>query len=645
MSQPFYMKDFWPLPDEPHLWIQSLAALGAFVLFLAAALGFGTTIERAIARGDRQASGPFTPLGLAIGSAVLSLFMEFQSIFQALGPRTGAMNWIIILSGALLATRHAWQGAEALFRRPNLRGWGWMAIGPAYLVLLRVLEGFRLHGHGDALYYHLAGPARFFYQGGLFADLDYPQSLQSSSWENLYLWGLQLLAGDGGRGLTLVQCFGQWVHSAIGYGGCGWIVYRWLKQSGIDARLCSIGAMAALSTGGLSWSAHLAKNDWGTAFWFLAGAFLMLDAVGASGPVASRAAPRMGARLAVAGFLMGSGLIGKPIYGVAFLGLLVAFGRPLASAGPGAAAGWLAGAVLAVLPIATRNMWLAGNPLFPWGQSWLPSPLLGPSLARELATIGVTPLRSGAVWMSLLQRLREALVSAPFMVLLPLAAFASVGMPRVTLRRWILAGALTLVTFALVIPRFIEFRYLGPILICAAALSVTGLVPLAQWARDRIGTRAARWAAGPLVAAWVWAFVFSVPPHHVFLQLIPPKWKPLNEQVVGHTNGRAKSWLRLNLSTGESTVLSGDNEVYYLVPHRFQVSSLSRSLDRAIENAIDGPTRLDAARSTGARFILHSPAIPDPRADFRDALNAEAARQPESVVFRFEESAILDLKR
>ena len=606
------MTPFWPTPDAHHTWLHSLAAFAIFIFFLAALLGWGAKLSRRLLGSVSGWSA------LALGSAFLSLLGEIQADCHLLGPGFRWMNGAVLLLGlGLLVTLRK----EFSFKLPH-----WMVLGPVYLVLLRVLQGFRLHGHGDPLYYHLTGPAEFFYEGGTVARASFPQVLQSSSWEDIYLWGFQLMAGPGGSGLALIQCFSQWVHSTIGYGGAAWAIWALLKRLKLDDRLAAIGVMAALSTSGLAWSSHLAKNDWGTAFWILSGMLICLER------------PKNSLSAFTGAVLVGLGIIGKPVFGVALLGFSAAFflewlkstksERSLMRRyGP-----LFCGFLLGVGPIAFRNWFLTGNPVFPWGNPGWSAALLGPSLVEALQSTSVRPIQTGAFLVTLLQRLREWVLSSPFSVLLLLVPFSAQR------ARWAAAFGASLVLFSALIPPQIEFRYLGPVLLAASGLAIA--------AGERIGAGFKSWKT-PLSllfgAAWIWALAFSQPPHQVFLQLLPPRFEPLETQITHQSAGDLKAWVRTHLQKEERVALMGDNEVYYLVPHHYLVSNLSKELDQKLNAVRDEASLLAAFRQEGARFVISGNGLTDQRPMIRDLLTRILDGHPAAIVYQTPGGKVLDL--
>lgn len=577
--------------DEPESWLTYFASFAVFLFFLAGLLGWGQLLSR---RWLRNADGSFG-LHLAAGSAGFSLWVGTAMLVLP----AALLKWLIVL-GAVAGC--------ALFR-PKALGPGVQEIAKDRLslvlsaalgisVLLRVIEGFYLHAHGDAFICYLTATRSFVERGGFAAFLDNPVYFLSTSWENLYLAGHGIFHHGPGTGLIQGQRFAQWCTAAIAHLGSIAILYRLALELRASRAVALTAALAGSSVPILRWTQNLAKNDLGVAFWALAGCFLVQQAV--SQVQSSRRRPL----LIAAGALFGLSIIGK-LSGVTILAtaaVVLLWSR--ARAKDLLAFGF--GGLLGAGPTLLRNLLFTGNPVFPWLETLFRSGKLGPSLAQNLYNLThKTPVAFE------LRFLIEPFAQQPWLFApVVLIALMSARRFRHThwedLRVWCAGALLGAAAFCFGILPKSELRYFGAGLMLFSALaviSVAALLPLMIASRKQVTLATA--GLSVLVIA------LSNLPFFTLAQLVQGKYAPGSESLLHHSAGKAKKWLRErareNTAAGRdpfSVVTLGDNEEYYMLGERYHELGYYQPLDRVAGSFATGAELARFLRDSGYRYVV-----------------------------------------
>lgn len=527
----------------------------------------------------------------------------------------------------LLASLLLWASASALSAAGLLAllpGWAWLALflpglylgRPVFLDLLRALGERRVFAaaavviflvrgltaavpaqHGDPLLYHLLGPRLWREAGGFTMHPDLPNALLASSWEILYVWPQLFWASARPLfGLVEAQLFSQWLHLFLAWGGSALLVMRLFERE-VRSRWLPLVGLAALFVAGVQWTAALAKNDAGIAFWTLGAAVYFSDGFRKE---------RFSSFL-LSGIFAGLALSGKV---TALLSLAPLLGALLLAAKPWrnfslsmrGALLWAGGLLLGAAPVYARNYLLSGNPFFPLFPGLFPSPWLSRSWEAHFAQVHPSsPLEAlPRLWLRVPELWRES----PFVVLA--ALFLAIAALRFVLRKpkadcgeipALLAGALAAYAiFVVMQAKEIELRYLGASL---ELLAAGGVFAALRWSA---GLPTGRLQAGVATLVAIALFASSKLPLHVLHKV----WKsPIGvEALRTHSAGEAKAWLRAN-ARDSFTVVAGDNEMYYLTPLRAAVLTERPDLDAATHDVKELKEFLGAICGlTQAKFLL-----------------------------------------
>lgn len=612
-------------PDDVFLWHRLAGVFLVFAAFAAGLLSWGGVCARAL---KLDASEPLwrLSLGTALGSFAMALFGHLGLV----GFADRDLLAGVLLVGLLLdATLGRHPGGET-------RGWRLpasaldrlLAVGCAVLVLLQCAKAAIPDGHPDPLYYGLLGPRLWAQAGRIFMPEGMPIVLRASAWDYLHLWGQVFLGGPGGGGLVEAQIFGQLCHAALAYAGCGFAVYRLVGCYSADLRIRWLAVLAALAAAAMNWTAGLAKNDWGSAFWVLSAAALMAG---------SGVSPRM---LLLGGALLGLGVIAKP--SALFTAIPVVASVLWARGEPRRyrLALVMAGLALGALPVAARNLAWTGNPLFPSASWFFGTQKLSPSwiaYQRGFEEAGLSGLGSTWARVQLLWR------QSPLVLALALPAIGSL-----LRRRWSFGGrtvwclALTsTVLFLVASGPAASLRLLGAgDLLLAAAVPVSLEPVLAGRHRAVISVvlACATMAFGqlPWGAAANLLAIPSIP------EVLQRNHSNLTYPPVG---GDARSWLRVHASAGERIASLDDNRLYYLA----HLNVVALREDPGIERRVDGlpDDRLpELLRDLNVRYAL---VVTDWRGAMRRRTAARLGpwldRRSEAVVFRSDDALVIDLAK
>jgi hypothetical protein len=587
-----------------------------FTYFFAGALGYGYGLRRILF--------PRAPLlsrcceSFLLASLVLwaAAFLLAATHSLRLVPRWAA--WLAFLPGVFLFLPLALEISRAVLGKGRRL--------PAAVFLLvfsvRSLAASLPSQHGDPLLYHLLGPRLWMEAGGFLMHPHLPNALLASSWECLYLWP-QLLwfSLSPMHGLVEAQIFSQWLHLFLAWGGSALLVMR-LFRGTVRERWLPLSGFAALFVAGLQWTAPLAKNDAGIAFWCLGAIVYFIAALEDRGW-------RPGL---LSGLFSGLAVCGKITALVSLapiLGALLIASRPWKTRSffPKESASWLSGFAAGSLPVYFRNFLLSGNPFFPLFPRLFPSPWISKSWEAHFSQ--VVPSSPLHAFPRVLGRAPELLHESPWIpaALLSLFFYSWNRPSRVPL---VAACFFSYALFVVTQAPEIELRYLGASLLILSAGGACFLLRIAE----RLPAGRAPSAAAFLLLAGMLAS--SRLPLHVARKI----WaSPLGAEFLkSHSAGEAKAWIRANAGDG-FTVLAGDNETYYLTPVGVTVLTERSDLDEANAQT-DFPRFVQVlCRLTHARYLL------DARPKIGVGNKFGAAALAPAMVFSGQGAQIYDLRR
>ena len=349
-------------------WLGFPALFFFFLSFAAALLGWGSLLARPLGGGLAEIF-----LGASVVGVVFTLvpgfagWLHFRALFFA-----------ILFVGLWFLPIERWLAPPALSR--------WVIALFAFVLGLRTLAAFLPQGHGDPLLYHLAGPALWAEAGRVHLNSDLPNVMLSASWEYLYLWPQIFFRPAGLNGQIAAQIFSQWIHLFWGWLGLAVLVARIARRFTLSEGRKFLFPFAGIFVASLQWTAGVAKNDSGVAFWSL-GAWLLLSAALESG--AASAATLVGAGL-LAGLAI-TGKISAVIFLAPFLSVAVLWHlwrAPMTVLRKAIICGVTL--LLTLLPIYVRNWIETGNPFFPMFATYFPSPWVSASWEAHFSVVQPT---------------------------------------------------------------------------------------------------------------------------------------------------------------------------------------------------------------------------------------------------------------
>lgn len=578
-------------------WADIAALFVLFSLFLLASIGCGAWVRRRI---FSSRPGLLDEAGDAVLLATLLLYAVAFSLAstRSLSLVSGWVYGLLFYPGLVVSLPFVRDLARATWNRRRLALFVFSIV-----FFVRALSAALPLQHGDPLLYHLLGPRLWAEHGGFYMDVDLPNALLASTWECLYVWPeVFFLRGTPLYGLVEAQIFSQWIHLFFAWGGSALLVMRLFRGSVREAWLPLIG-LAALFVSGLQWTAPLAKNDAGIAFWSLGAIVFFTESLRESGRW----------KAALSGVFAGLALAGKitalftlaPVLGL----LLLALGR---GRGPAwiakSAALWALGFALGAFPAYARNYLLSGNPFFPLFPKVFPSHWISRSWEAHFAQVHPSsPLHSlGRLFTRLPDLFRETYWVAGALLLLAIYATRRYrqGLGRLARPEIIalVAGAFaSYAIFSLTQAPEIELRYLAAALMLLAAAGVA----LVLWYAERLGQEPFRRLAAGAVLVIVLAT--SRLPLHIIRKI----WhEPLGVAYVKtHSAGEAKAWVRAQ-GRNHFTVLAGDNETYYLTPSGVAVLTERPDFDSLYDRPDFASFLAELCRLSRARYLLDArPAI------------------------------------
>lgn len=574
----------------------------------------------------------------AIGSLVASLAAAVMGHLGWIGYSYSGLGILVMLLGPVLncARKTAPKAPRAEFSFKRL---GWNAPLIALVVLLgaRGLQSFLAHGTSDPFLYHLLGPRLWADHGRILYLPDHAIAFQCWYWEYLYVWGNLLLGGPGGAGLIEGQFFGQWVHVFLGSSLTALALGRLLEPLAPSrAWLCLaiLAGMGSLSLGGVSW---LAKNDWGSIGWLLAGAALLICSPD------SQRTRLWGTALLIASVLCKpSGVFAATPLGVLALVLLWRRAQePAARPGSWTSYWFEVGkhaliALAVAAPLLLRNRLLAGSWGFPYDAIGGDSPMMSPTQAIVWKKVSQGIQFAPQEWLAALLRLLKDHPLNWLFLAAPLFMKNDARRP-LFFGLW-LSTLLGLIWFP--ITRFeVSFtRWAGAPLVMMSALvtiRISLLISESKWIGARAGLVAQTLGA---LALLLWALPPGVSIGSI---LYVPPTLVIRDPAL-HIGGEAKAWLRLHAQPGQKIVSTGDNQIYYISHLSPVIIPESRELDRGQADPLQLVKDL---RAYGAKYALDSPHWAQRYWSSASLLLHQAAQAaPAAWVFNGKASGVLDLE-
>jgi hypothetical protein len=294
---------------------------------------------------------------------------------------------------------------------------------------------------------------------------------------------------------------------------------------------------------------------------------------------------------------------------------------------PGLAGGFL----LASLPLLLRNYSGTGDPFFPALAGLFPTPYLGPSWQNISVYEGNTLHLAALVHKAIaLARDNPVALGFPFLFLV---VFRKEKVPPLAL-----STLASMVAFLIFTGPNAEGRLAGPSLVFFCAFGCMGIETVLRFLPP--------FAFRPLAI-----FISALG-----LYLLPIDWKApvkfLSWQdpallVREWISGSAASWIRMNVPSSEGVATLQEQRIYYLLPHAPVRAFDDPVLDQNLHAARDVREAAQVFRKKDIRFLLLSAEFLDLYYDRKicDWFVALAARNPGAVVFRADQSMVLDLSK
>lgn len=422
-------------------------------------------------------------------------------------------------------------------------------------------------GYTDPLFYQLLAPRYWIERGSIYYPSNAPLTMMASYWEYLHIWAFKLLSRAPGKGLIEVQIFAQLTH-AVAYLACALEVERICRvKFKLKPETTLLATLAVLSIQTLIFTVYLAKNDWGTAFFVLVGAELLLLIKNDSHLVQNGLKQTF-----LAGLFLGFGAGAKYIHApfiftivliqlissyrihkkifyqeYLFLGVAILFG---------------------ILPFLLRNTLLTGNPLFPfYNHIFPPRVALSPGLL-SLNKLYQESAHEGGVY-SAMSDLWKLITSDFSFFLAPFAVIAGLASSRHRVPHFglLLGSVLSLIIYTLVGAN-VEPRHAGVPLIILGMTSPIAIELFAQHLRNQ------RVLLATQVLFFLGLLSFSGSLLHAgfenegstmkFIQYFMED-DPANLHIIKyHYGGVIKAWLREHAPRGSKILMTGEPTFYYL---------------------------------------------------------------------------------
>ncbi len=566
----------------------------SFAVFWLSLLGWGSLFSRKNSIGQ----------SLVIGTAIAMATPQFLSFFGLLNQAYMPFGFVG-LGLILVFVRGPRPSAPNIKNSPET----WIPLGILGLLFIcRFFEASLLQPHGDALYYNLLSAAKWHQLGRIEFIPELPLLYQSSWWDYLYLWPAMIFQSAPNVGLMESQIFSQWIHLFVGLLGSVLLWDYILKTLKFETLSRHVSTLAIVACASLWWTAALAKNDWGSILLFLGALSFYLES-----------------RLVVAGLLFGMAIATKwtsLFIAAPFLVWLIY--KNLKS--PKTLLLFCGSILLGLLPIAIRNVWATGNPIFPIPLGDLGSIYVSNTFSNYMQQYTQSGWTQN--WLQLLQVRAVIFKESPFAWL----GFFSFLFLWKTRNRVLPFYSMTLIGFILFSLKSgltTENRLFGVgivMLVGFGAVLATELIPNRKW----------KW------------LLFAVAMATSRLPLHMPKkffeeWPPTLSRINA---GDIKEQIQKQIPPGSSILTTGDNEHYYL--SAYQITDLPNhpSLDVIVATQ---PTVLDGllkVKESGYRYVLQVT-----RFDgycwpgFCEKLQAGLGEFQNLVILRGQNAVLLDLDR
>lgn len=496
-------------------------------------------------------------IALPFGGGALGIWLSataFYSIVGALLGHLGVLQTLapivypaLAISGILLNFSF-WSTLPLKIRWP--RGAALILLVVFVALGVRAFSSFLPHGHGDPLYYHLLGPRLWVQHGGVYVEPLLPNAFLASVWEFLYLGPQVIFRNLGLSGLIAAQAFCQWIHLFWGWAGVGLALYFIFRELGFGLASCAFAAIASPFANSIQWTAGLAKNDMGIAFWGLGGIYYLLTDLNKK-YLPSR-------NLWFGGFFIGMATAGK-VNAIFLIGPFVGLWAIYLiwhSRGKAIRPIFLVGfaAMLPIVPTVLRSFVFTGSPLYPLFGNLFPSPWLSQSAFDSISNLSPIPnvdRLALASW-----RWKSFLKESPFIfgwLALPFLFWGGRNSEKSIERAiLVLAASMALLVFSISFGPIVESRHLGASLALFTGIGALEIAEAAQrW----------KWKSQSMVALWILLLACSHLPLHLLWRA--HRISPGLAFLEGHTASDSKDWIRNNVSPETPVVISGDNEMYY----------------------------------------------------------------------------------
>jgi hypothetical protein len=553
-----------PSPENSVSLLFAIPTFLVFILFLSGLLSWGAFIRKRIQLTTENGSeaGLFD---LAVGSILAYVAAYTLTAVSLFSSAYSPLLWAILATGFAFGASQV--KPQEWFRFNGGRFQKFIFGLPLIILFLKLLEGLQFHNHGDAYITYLAAPRSWATLGHFSSYLKYTQFFLSTSWEALFAWGTALMRLHGGTGLDLTQWFSQWVSGGLGVlgiiFGLSALSKRWNSFFPIAPVFTSVALVAGLQVPELRWTASLAKNDIGIAFWGVALYFFSSYWVTASATAAF-----------LTGLLCGSMVIGKLT--------LIILGTVLSVycvAKTPRKSGWfILGGLTGVLPILLRNYVLTQNPIFPWLSGiFHTSHLLG--LSESGGSSHATALLFSSS--DLVRYLVEIATQIPLIIFLFMGLVFQAQRKAITQATGLLL--FTLIAFTVLLRPATEIRYQGATLVLLAFASTQFVF----FAITQVFKRKSQ------VVQWLLAVALLVNANISFYTLAQLSTKkygawPMRAPSMHDTAGAAKLWIRKNINPKDSILVVGDGYVYYLIDYATTGYGQNRAYETLVaEGAVD----------------------------------------------------------
>lgn len=522
-----------------------------------------------------------------LGSFFLSLVMMLGGVVGALGDSFRFL-YLIILSGGIFGL--PFDVFKNFFAALKDAAHDSLILAPAAAIL--IFSGFLLSGASalipfqDVFSYHLYSPWRWWVEGRIFFDPNYPHLFLASYWEHLYMWAFPLMGSEGNSMLGAL-IFSQWVHAGIGFGGTFLAIFSIMKHLRIPSAWSIVAAIAGSTIFPLLWTAWLAKNDFGALFWYLGSLYFLLRL-----------------RPVLAGLAAGMALAAKLsiFFGLVFVPVVIFILWPARKAIRPFflfVSALLAGA----LPLFLRNALTTGNPVFPLLQNVFG----GAAVSESMQLFSYGALESAGLEVNALSFFPVLFRIALKEPLLPICALL-LGWALIRKRREefsllsiaVLSFGPPVLWLGYMAEDFLHIRYLAP------AICLISFLPLLFLLKLKVIQKSRPVEHFLLVA--ILLFLFASRGYVPWRDLAAPGNRAeFFENYVSRSDGGAcKAWMAENIGA-LSPVLSMEDDSLYLLPLKnVRVAFHDPKIDQIIRQEKRPEELFGQLRSLGVKFVYNT---------------------------------------